>query len=319
MNYSGWPALKGLKVQSAGTIPSPPGSTFGPRKQPSWEFVWIRSSTMRVTVNATKLSGGPGALFLIPPGVIDRYDASKREPMVASFLHFHLGVLPPGWPRASHWPLMRRLPEKNILFELFEQVLRFSPLDDRRFAPLVKPFVELMLRLYLAGNFELREAGWQAGLSPVTEEVIQWLRQSMEKRPDKKIHLTEMAREAAVSPQHLCRLFKKDLQIGPMECARLLRAESAGTLLERTHLSLKEIAVRCGFENPFHFSRVFKTVYGLAPQNYREGFQKGTLFRPGSVVFSRYRLQRILLNRQIDPVPTRSYRILAKRYSLKIK
>ena len=69
MNQASWPPLKGLKVQSAGTNASPPGATYGPRKQHSWEFVWIRSSVMRVTVNQTKLKGGPGTLFLIPPEI----------------------------------------------------------------------------------------------------------------------------------------------------------------------------------------------------------------------------------------------------------
>ncbi|MGH7739197.1 MAG: helix-turn-helix domain-containing protein [bacterium] len=319
MNLSEWPPLKGLTVQSTGTQTSPPGTTYGPRKQLSWEFVWIRSSVMRVTVNSTRLKGGPGTIFLIPPGVTDRYDSSKRGPMVSSFLHFHCGTPPLGWPKLSRWPLMRVLPEQNILFALFEQVLRFSPLADGRFGPLLNPSVELMLRLYLSGNFEDVPSGWEAGLSPATERVIQWLKRSIEKNPDRKIRLEDMAREAAVSAQHLCRLFKKDLQIGPMECARLLRVETSGTLLERTRLSLKEIAQRCGFENPFHFSRVFKAVYGLPPQRYRAGFLKGTLFRPGSLVFRRYRHQWLLLNRRVDPIATESYRMLPKRYQVRMK
>jgi AraC family transcriptional regulator len=317
MNQPGWAPLRNLRVQSAGTHVASPGSTFGPRRQPSHEFVWIRAGSMRVTVNSIRRVGPPGTLFLVLPGVRDRYDGSKRERIVTSFLHFELGPLPPGWPPRSRWPLSRRLPEDNILFRLFQEVLSYSPFSEERFEPLLNPAVELMLRLYLGGTFEAQEPGWQAGLSPPLERVIPWLKVSIEGQPSRKIGLSDMARQALVSPQHLCRLFKKELQIGPMECARLLRAEAAGTLLERSQLTVKEISDKCGFENPFHFSRVFKDVVGVPPMAYRKGFLEGQLFRPGSPVFSRYRYQRVMINRAVKTVD-QAFRLAPKRYRTRI-
>jgi len=31
---------------------------------------------------------------------------------------------------------------------------------------------------------------------------------------------------------------------------------------------VKDIAFELGFENPFHFSRTFKSVYGVSPENF---------------------------------------------------
>jgi len=318
MNTPEWPPLRKLKVDSAGTHVSTPGATFGPRRQPSYEFVWIRAGTMTVRIDDARIKGIPGTLFLVPPGVIDRYDGSKTERMVTSFLHFHPGPFPPGWPPRSGWPLSRLLSPDSVLFRLFQQVLSFSPMSEPRFVPLLNPTVELMLRLYLRGPVENRETGWDAGLSPVVEKTILWLNRVMGSQPSRKFRSRDMARQASVSPQHLCRMFKKDLQIRPMECARLLKAEIAGSYLERSQLTVKEISNICGFENPFHFSKVFKDIYGIPPQAYRKGFLEGSLFRPGSPIFRKYRYQRVLINKIVQEVP-RSLRQFPKRFRPKVK
>jgi transcriptional regulator GlxA family with amidase domain len=49
---------------------------------------------------------------------------------------------------------------------------------------------------------------------------------------------------------------------------RSLMAE-AQRLLGDTDLSLREIAARCGYDDPSSFSRDFKRVYGMAPSVHR--------------------------------------------------
>jgi len=40
---------------------------------------------------------------------------------------------------------------------------------------------------------------------------------------------------------------------------------------------VEEIADRCGFEDPAHFSRVFSKVFGCSPSQTRENFRQGHL------------------------------------------
>jgi AraC-like DNA-binding protein len=39
--------------------------------------------------------------------------------------------------------------------------------------------------------------------------------------------------------------------------------------LKKPWLSVKEVATALGYEDPFHFSRVFKSVVRVAPTEYR--------------------------------------------------
>ena len=43
----------------------------------------------------------------------------------------------------------------------------------------------------------------------------------------------------------------------------------ARSLLVQTEMSVVEIALACGFENPGHFSRVYRTAFGISPTNQR--------------------------------------------------
>ncbi len=48
------------------------------------------------------------------------------------------------------------------------------------------------------------------------------------------------------------------------------RLECAAQMLRSTNMSMTEIALECGFEEPAHFSRTFKTKFGRSPTDYRE-------------------------------------------------
>jgi AraC-like DNA-binding protein len=42
----------------------------------------------------------------------------------------------------------------------------------------------------------------------------------------------------------------------------------AVSLLLNSGKLVKNVAFELGFENPFHFSRTFKLVYGISPENF---------------------------------------------------
>lgn len=48
------------------------------------------------------------------------------------------------------------------------------------------------------------------------------------------------------------------------------RIEKASELLEKTDLSVKEVSSTIGFDNQFHFTRIFKRFNDISPSEYRE-------------------------------------------------
>jgi len=49
----------------------------------------------------------------------------------------------------------------------------------------------------------------------------------------------------------------------------------ASELLETTSASVKEVAAALGYDDPFYFSRVFKSVHKVPPSRYRNADRPG--------------------------------------------
>jgi AraC-like DNA-binding protein len=82
----------------------------------------------------------------------------------------------------------------------------------------------------------------------------------------------EVARLAAVAntcPSHFFAVFKKVTGYSPMEFFIRFRMRLACRLLDTNRLAVKEVAAALGYDDPFYFSRVFKSVNGMAPSDYR--------------------------------------------------
>ncbi|WP_394816467.1 helix-turn-helix transcriptional regulator [Streptomyces lancefieldiae] len=75
-----------------------------------------------------------------------------------------------------------------------------------------------------------------------------------------------------ISLRHLQRLLAKN-DTSPAVWIRHRRLERCRLDLANPQLNarpIQAIAARCGFSNPTHFSCLFRTAYGVSPQNYRK-------------------------------------------------
>jgi transcriptional regulator GlxA family with amidase domain len=91
------------------------------------------------------------------------------------------------------------------------------------------------------------------------------------------IQVSTLAAQASVSTSHFFALFKRQMGTAPIDFFIRLRMNHARELLDSTRSSVKEIAATMGYDDPFYFSRVFKSVHQVAPAEYR---RRNCLTRP---------------------------------------
>lgn len=84
--------------------------------------------------------------------------------------------------------------------------------------------------------------------------------------------LAAVAAEAALSPFHFLRLFRRHYGITPNRYLQQVRIDRAKDLLLTTDLSVTEICLEVGFSALGSFSRLFRRRVGIAPLRYREQF-----------------------------------------------
>lgn len=92
------------------------------------------------------------------------------------------------------------------------------------------------------------------------------------------LSIAEYARLAQRSISTFKRDFQETYKTSPGRWLTGKRLEYAKLLLETSQKTINEVASESGFENPSHFSRVFKETYLSSPIQYRQ--QYGNLIKP---------------------------------------
>lgn len=79
------------------------------------------------------------------------------------------------------------------------------------------------------------------------------------------LQTSEIAQNLGISTRQLERLFGQFLNCSPKKYFLDLRLKRAQNLLIQTDKSVTQVAIACGFENTGHFSRVYRTHFGVRP------------------------------------------------------
>ncbi|MCK1654081.1 helix-turn-helix transcriptional regulator [Bradyrhizobium sp. 149] len=85
--------------------------------------------------------------------------------------------------------------------------------------------------------------------------------------------LSELARECGLSVTHFTRAFRHSTGVSPHRWLLGQRVGKAKSLLERSDLTLAEIATLCGFSSQSHLTAAFKQHAGLSPGRWRRTFK----------------------------------------------
>lgn len=85
-----------------------------------------------------------------------------------------------------------------------------------------------------------------------------------------EITLEQLSQAAGVTKQHLCKLFKRNFQMTPIEYVTKLKLQHSKDLLLTTDLTVKAISETLGFFDCGYFCRVFKRYEHMTPLEYKK-------------------------------------------------
>jgi len=270
-----------LLLGIAGIAAYPPGATFGPRLLHDFEFLWIIDGSALAHFDEQLIDASPDTVLLARPGMTQRFDWDAHKRTIHAYFHFSFDYS--DWPPLSQWPITRSLAAEDVLRPLFRYVISLAQTPDESTTPLLESAVGLMLRSFLAGRTAVALEPHE-NLPPTVQLALAAIRRALAQDPPAPLALADLARAAHVTPEHLCRLFRRHLNLGPLECAGLARLERAAALLVRTNLPIKQIADVTGFVSPYHFSNKFRKTYGFSPRDYRIAMQAGFFIAKNPVI-----------------------------------
>jgi AraC-like DNA-binding protein len=88
---------------------------------------------------------------------------------------------------------------------------------------------------------------------------------------DRPVLLSDMAREACLSPYHFHRAFTQAFHETPHRYLTRQRLEKARHLLSQRERSVTEVCFECGFQSLGSFSSLFRRHFGISPSEFRHG------------------------------------------------
>lgn len=248
------------------------GYTLVPRTVPDYNLIYVTRGTAVWILNSVEHVLRDGDLIVVPPHLHHHGFARTRRITIGS-LHVE-ATLPGGQDVFAllRPPRLHRFePDTPLDTYVRGALAEWDRPNDRDTQLMVRAWSRLVtLELF-------RQSATQGSLDPrPLDPVIADVLRHITDRVAEAVTLDEVADHAGYTPQHLNRLFRRELGVTPLQHHARLRMERAAQLLRESPLTVAGVAAEVGIDDPYYFSRLFKQHFRLSPTDYRGGAEAGS-------------------------------------------
>lgn len=127
---------------------------------------------------------------------------------------------------------------------------------------MIDDLILMTLDIFMKGN--------ENNISQISNKKVKEIMLYIRNHFNQEISIQHLAGQFFLSPNYLCQLFKKEVGETIVEHISRLRIEYACKMLVETDLSIYQIGEKCGFQDYFYFTRIFKRHLKMTPTQYRE-------------------------------------------------
>ncbi|WP_163324571.1 AraC family transcriptional regulator [Draconibacterium mangrovi] len=258
---------------------------------PYWRIYHNNAEGAKIMHNETEYNLSPHKIILISPNtsystrlydhkipkegfslVGERVDLNSDRQIAASkpslqhlFIHFNIGIpydnISPG---VFSFELNEHLQSK---LELIKNHLN----KEHKFFSF---HISLVIKALIADLLtDLPESNWN--LISNDHRIISCLRY-IERHLTDDLSNPTLAEKAKMATNAFIRLFSNEVGISVQKYIRNKRIDSACIMLHHSNLSIDEIALKTGFADRYHFSRIFKQYTSISPARYKKEFGMST-------------------------------------------
>ena len=250
-----------------------PLHSYGPAKRNHYLFHFIFGGKGYLSSNDSagqthlyKLEANQG--FLICPGQVNTYYADEKTPWEYAWLEFdgvkaleYMEMAGLGWDRPVYY--LKKREEGALLKEELMAIV------DNPYRSSINQIGHLYLFFdALIRSSVNRKTMVQSGKMRDTyiKEAISFI----EMNYGRAISVEDIADFCNINRSYLNRLFKESTGKTLQNFLMYYRMNRAAELLKVSELTVNEIGKRCGYQNQLHFSRAFKTIFGLSPMQWKK-------------------------------------------------
>lgn len=250
------------------------------------EIVIILKGKGHFLINGTDIPITEGNVLLLNPGTYHKSIPLPSHTLTECYLAFtdveFINTPKNFFPLFHGQKILGKLPEKakKEIFQLCSAMNQESLSRNTGRYFMLKAYLIQVLCLLLRFDQqeELSDEHHMKGYefkSPNKTYVVQQIMKYMESHYREKISLDQIAENMYLSPFYISKLFKSETGDTPINYLISLRMEKAKELLNRNpSLSIQQTAAQVGYEDAYHFSKLFKKYFGLSPMYYKARIEK---------------------------------------------
>lgn len=254
-----------LIVNCAGRMQTAfPFTTDIPGGRRDYYLMYICEGELSIPLHGENVSAKAGSAVIFPPRYHYSYTFSGGGELTYLWCHFtgsdadallsEIGFSP--------LPAMRVIGHESFVCAEFEKIFSLFS-DEVGFRPRLLGCALEGLLLYLAKSLQKEEMPRRP-----LDRAVGYINEYY----TKKLSVPELAKMENLSNSRFYVLFCEHIGMPPSAYIKKLRMQNACELLLTTDLSVKQIGVTVGYEDPHFFSKLFKEQFALSPSDYRKTF-----------------------------------------------
>ncbi len=211
----------------------------------------------------------PGTLFLYGPNIQHKIRTDPADLLVKHYVIFTGNGLIEQVKAMELFQTPLHTPYPDRICSMFENLLSTGAAGGRhRNQICILQLKQLLLSIdeTSLSQRESRLPSWQTYLR---------IRQYIEQHFPGIQNLDQVSAACHTDKAYLCRLFKRYTNETPLHMlTRLKMRQAADLMLSDSTMPVKQAAERSGYSDAYHFSRVFKRIFGVAPETYVKTFRR---------------------------------------------
>lgn len=177
------------------------------------------------------------------------------------FIHFNIGM-----PYDNISPGVYIYELTDHLKEKLQIIKRHLNYEHTRFSFYCSLSIKSLISDLLS---EVPESNWTA----ITKDhrILEVLKYA-ENNINNELGNPILAEQAKMATNAFTRLFTEEIGTSPQKYIKKIRIDQACILLHHSNVSIDEVAIKTGFADRYHFSRIFKQITGVSPAKYKKEF-----------------------------------------------
>ena len=220
--------------------------SFGPAIREYYLIHFITRGRGTLHTEDSSFPACAGEAFLIRPHEVTTYTADKAEPWRYIWIGFD-GAL------ARRFDSLPG-PVFHAPGGLFHEMLECEALENTREEFLAARLFSLLSALFEGGDRQ--------------NDYVRAACDYIDSNYMNSISIAALSRLLGVERTYLARIFKRDRHMSMQRYLIQVRLSHAAALLQDGY-RVSEAAVMTGYDDAFHFSKMFKQRYGVSPREYR--------------------------------------------------